>query len=139
MYLKALGVAVGAALALASCAGSASYRARQDAELARFEQHTGKPIERIRAFMGVDRWQSLSPVKLAIWTGVNRAYLLTLRAPCNGLEFQTAIGISSTNHIIERRFDKVYFENQVCYIAEIRPVDYKAMKQERRTEKQDAT
>ena len=132
MNWNTFGVAVALAGALVGCTSSAAFRERQDAELARFEAHAGKPVETIHAFMGVDRWQSLSPVQLVIWTSVNRAYLLTLRAPCSGLEFQQAIGISSTNSIIDRRFDKIYFEQQVCYFAKIRPVDYKAMKQEKR-------
>lgn len=123
------------ALSLAACTTTAAFRERQNAELARYEAHAGAPVDEIRAFTGVDQWQSLSPTKLAIWTSVNRAYLLTLRAPCNGLEFQSAIGISSTNNIIMRRFDKVVFENQQCFIEEIRPVDYKAMKQQRRADK----
>jgi hypothetical protein len=138
MKWKAMTVAVLLSLALGACVSSGEYRERQDAELARFEAHAGKPIKQIRTFQGIDRWQSLSPEKLVIWTSVNRAYLLTLRAPCSGLEFQQTIGISSSNSIIDRHFDKIYFENQVCFLAEIRPVDYKAMKQDRRA-KADAS
>ncbi len=111
------------------------FRARQDAELARFEQFAGEPVERVRTLTGVDRWQSLSPSHLVIWTTVNRAFLLTLRAPCHGLEFQTAIRITESNNIISRRFDRVQFEEQSCYIEQIRPVDYKAVKVARREEK----
>lgn len=135
MQLRIVVTAAALALTLSACTTSAAFRERQNAELARFEAHAGAPVDKIHAFTGVDQWQSLSPTKLAIWTSVNRAYLLTLRAPCNGLEFQSAIGISSTNNIIVRRFDKVVFENQQCFIEEIRPVDYKAMKQQRRSEK----
>lgn len=138
MNLRTLWASAGLALALAACTSSAAFRERQDAELARFEKHAGNPVERIHAYMGVDHWQSLAPDKLVIWTGVNRAFLLTLRGPCSGLEFQQAIGISSSNNVIDRRFDKVQFEHRNCYIAVIRPVDYKAMKQERRAEKQDS-
>lgn len=123
-----------AALALAAIAGcstSAEYRARQDARLAEYEAHAGKPVKTIRLYTGLDRWDALAPDKLAIFIGVNRAYLLTLRAHCSGLEFQQQIGISSTNDVIDVRFDKVYFEHQVCFLAEIRPIDYKAMKRER--------
>ncbi len=132
MNWKITGILLGLTSLLAACTSSAAYRERQDVELARFEKHAGDPVDSIRAFMGVDRWQSLAPTKLAIWTSVNRAYLLTLRAPCSGLEFQQKIAISSTNNTIHLRFDKVQFENQVCYLAEIRPVDYKALKIERR-------
>lgn len=128
-----LAYVIGMTLFLGACA-NAPYRERQDAELARFEAHAGNPVEQIRTFQGIDRWQALAADKIVIWTSVNRAYLLTTRAPCSGLEFQQTIGVSSTNSIIDRRFDKIYFENQVCLLAQIRPVDYKAMKQQRRAE-----
>ena len=120
-------------LLLGACAGAGKdFRARQDAELASFQKFAGEPVEQVRTLNGVDRWQSLSPLHLAVWTSVNRAYLFTLRAPCNGLEFQDAIVITETNRVIHRRFDRVRFENQHCYIEEIRPVDYKALKVARR-------
>ena len=136
MSLRTLG-AVGLLLGLSACTSSLSYLERQDGELARFEKHAGEPIERIRAFQGVDQWQALSPLKLVIWTGVSRAYLLTMRAPCSGLEFQKAIGVTSTNSIIDVHFDSVRFEQQVCHLSEIRPVDYKTLQQERRGESKD--
>ena len=137
MSFRTLG-AVGLLLGLSACTSSLSYLERQDGELARFEKHAGEPIERIRAFQGVDQWQALSPLKLVIWTGVSRAYLLTMRAPCTGLEYQKAIAITSTNNIIDLRFDKVRFEQQVCYFSEIRPVDYQAVQQERRDAKSES-
>ena len=136
MSLRTLG-AVGLLLGLSACTSSLSYLERQDGELARFEKHAGEPIERIRAFQGVDQWQALSPLKLVIWTGVSRAYLLTMRAPCTGLEYQEAIAITSTNNIIDVHFDSVRFEQQVCHLSEIRPVDYKTLQQERRGENKD--
>ncbi len=120
-----------ALLAMAGCTTSQEYRARQDARLAEYEAHAGAPVKQIRLYTGLDSWDALAPDRIAIFIGVNRAYLLKLRAPCSGLEFQQQIGISSTNRVIDVNFDKVYFEHQVCFLAEIRPVDYKAMKQER--------
>ena len=136
-YIKGLSVAL--VLALGACASNREFRERQDATLAQFEAHAGQPVEQIRTFMGIDRWQALAPDKVVIWTSVNRAWLLTLRAPCSGLEFQQTIGISSNNNIIDRRFDKIYFENQMCFFSQIQPVDYKALKQERRAEHRDAS
>lgn len=135
MNLRRTLVGAGLVLALAACAASPSYLERQEVELARFEKHAGEPIDRIKAFRGVDQWQALSSLKLVIWTGVSRAYLLTMRAPCTGLEFQKAIAVTSSNNIIDVHFDTVRFEQQVCYLSEIRPVDYKALQQERRDHK----
>ncbi len=113
---------------LAACTSSAAFREKRNAELAIFEDHAGAPIDRIRTFNGIDRWQALSENKIAIWTSVNRAYLLTLDEPCSGLEFQHTIGISSTNSTVHRRFDKVEFERRVCFIEQIRPIDYKGLR-----------
>ncbi len=121
-----------AGLLAVSAADASRYRDRQHAELVMYERYAQEPVDRIRTFFGIDRWQSLGSDKLVIWTSVNRAWLLTLTAPCSGIEFQHTIGISSTNSTIHRRFDKVQFEHQQCYIDEIRPVDYKTLKRERR-------
>lgn len=126
---------LGLVATLGACTSAGDLRDRQNAELARFEKHAGAPVNEIHTFTGVDEWQSLAPTKLAIWTSVNRVYLLTLRSPCSGLEFQQKIGVSSNANTISRRFDRVEFENQKCYIEEIRPVDYKAMRRERREQK----
>jgi hypothetical protein len=119
------------ALVLGACASSAEYRARQDARLATYEKFAREPVKEIRMYTGLDHWDALAPDRMVVFLGVNRAYLLSLRAPCSGLEFQQAIGISSSNGVIHARFDKVTFEHQICYIDQIRPVDYKALKRER--------
>lgn len=136
MNFRALAATAGFAFALSACSTSAGYRDRENAELARFERHAGTPVEQINTYSGLDRWQSLAPDKLAIWVGVNRVFLLSLRAPCSGLEFQQALAISSTNNIIDRRFDKVQVDGLACFISEIRPVDYRALKQEERASRQ---
>jgi len=133
--LRGVAMLIVASVTMAGCVSSTEYRDRQNAELALFERHAGAPVDRIRTYFGIDRWQSLSPTKLAIWTTVNRAYLLTLGAPCSGLEFQQSIAISSSNNTVYRRFDKVQFDNQTCFIEGIEPVDYKALKVARRAGK----
>jgi hypothetical protein len=63
-------------------------------------------------------------------TSVNRVYLLTLRSPCSGLEFQQKIGVSSNANTISQPGGV----ETKCYIEEIRPVDYKAMRRTARAE-----
>ncbi|MCC6578865.1 MAG: hypothetical protein IT440_00355 [Phycisphaeraceae bacterium] len=125
--------------ALTGCAGAGDYRERQDARLAEFEAHAGPPVDRISLYTRLDGWNALAPDQLAIFLGVNRVYLLNLKGPCSGLEFQQQIGISSSNNTVDARFDKVYFEHQVCWIKQIRPVDYKALKRARREDRQPGT
>jgi len=137
MTLRAVVAVAGLVLAVSACSTSSGFGSSHGAQLARFERHAGAPVERINTYSGLDRWQSLAPDKLAIWISVNRVFLLTLRAPCSGLEFQQALAITSSNNIIDRRFDRVHVDGLSCFISEIRPVDYKALKQEERAERRD--
>ena len=121
------------ALLLASgCATSLPGPAERTAKrLDEVERHAGAPIEEFH-FWQMDRWESLGPFAIAVWTNPNEAYLITVRPPCAGLDFADAVGVSSTGRRVSRSFDFVTFEHQRCRIAEIRPVDIKALKAERR-------
>lgn len=123
---------LGVVLLLAGCAGP-SAREREAARLAQFESVAEAPVESFR-FWSLHKWESLGPEAVAVWTRVNEAYLLRVDRPCFGLEYARAIAITSNAHTVSRRFDTVNFDDQKCRIAEIRPVDAKAVK--RRPEQQ---
>ena len=130
MMLRVLGALV---LMLASgCAASLPGPGERMARrLGEVERHAGAPIEEFH-FWQMDRWESLGKSAIAVWTNPNEAYLITVRPPCAGLDFADAVGVSSTGRRVSRNFDFVTFEHQRCRIAEIRPVDVKALKAERR-------
>lgn len=128
--LPALAASLLLATTLAGCAGPGP-RERELARLDEFERHAGPPVDDFH-FWSIDRWESLGPDAVAIWTRVNEAWLIRVRQPCTGLEFASSIAVTSTNNRVYRAFDSVLFERQRCRIAEIRPVDGKAMKAERR-------
>jgi hypothetical protein len=74
------------------------------------------------------KWQSLGPDRLAVWSSVNKVWLLKVSQPCIRLEDTNAIAISSQMvHKVTARFDYVNFAAQHCQIQEIRPIDYLAM------------
>lgn len=125
-------VAIGALGLLAGCAGP-SPREREAARLAQFESVAEPPVDSFR-FWTLHKWESLGPEAIAVWTRLNEAYLLRVERPCFGLEYARAIAVSSTANTVTRRFDTVNFDHQKCRIAEIRPVDAKAVK--RRPESQ---
>ena len=121
------------ALLLASgCASALPGPAERAAKrLGEVEAHSGAPIEEFH-FWQMDRWESLGREAIAVWTNPNEAYLITVRKPCVGLDFANGVGVTSTGRRVNRRFDYVTFEQQRCQIAEIRPVDVKGLKAERR-------
>jgi hypothetical protein len=126
-----------AAAALAAC--SSIPRSERDREaLDRYMDYAGQPVSSFNYFGRFDGFQPLSQYQLVVFTSVNEAYLLTLAPPCQGLQFANGVGFSSTAHTVYRGFDSVYFEHERCMISEIRPVDYKSLKQARREEKAEA-
>lgn len=106
-------------------------RERAAQRLAEAERHAGAPVEDFH-FWDIQRWEHLGPLEVLVWTRLNEAWLLKLQRPCTGLDYATGIGLTSTANRVHRRFDAVVFEQQRCRIGEIRPVDGKALKAERR-------
>lgn len=116
---------------LVGCA-SPGPRERMAARLAQVEAHAGDPVESFR-FWQLDRWESLGRAELLVWTRPNEAWLLRVDEPCRDLEYANTLALSSSVGRVHRRFDAVLFEHQRCRIAEIRPVDGRALKTARRT------
>ncbi len=115
---------------LSACAATGP-RERQAARLAEFEAVAGTPVDRFR-FWNMQRWELLGPQAVAVWTGVNEAWLIEVNRPCSGLEFASTIGLTSTQNQVSSKFDAVLFDQQRCMIRQIRPVDGKALKELRR-------
>lgn len=121
-------------LGASGCATSLPGPAERDARrLAEVERHVGALVEEFH-FWQMDRWESLGREAIAVWTNPNEAYLIRVRPPCTGLDFADGVGVSSTGRRVNRRFDYVTFGHQRCQIAEIRPIDVKGLKAERRAD-----
>ena len=106
----------------------ADTRATEAKNLARFEQFAGTPVESFDMWK-LYQWQSLGPDRLAVWSAVNKVWLLKVSTPCIRLEDTNSIKITSQmEHKVTARFDYVDFAAQHCQIQEIRPVDYTAMR-----------
>jgi len=119
------------------CAAGLPSPAERDARnYAEFERHAGAPVQEFH-FWQMDRWQSLGKEAIAVWTNPNEAYLIRVRQPCAGLDFANGVGVTSTGRRVNKNFDYVTFEHQRCQIAEIRPVDVKGLKAERRARQDD--
>lgn len=119
-------------LVLSGCA-STSPREREEAALERYSAHAGEPVSSFH-LRSMREWVSLGRTHLAVYTSVNEAWLLEIEQPCHGLDFARAVQLTSTGSRVYSRFDTVRFEEQICRIREIRKVDVRAMKAERRAQ-----
>lgn len=123
-------LAVGAAVSVAACAGSGGPAERRAERLAEYERHAGAPVDSFH-FWDMKRFEVLGERQLAVWTTIDDAWLLTVRKPCPGLEFASAVGIGSTQRRVSARFDTVNFDGMRCQIETIRPVDGDALQDAR--------
>jgi hypothetical protein len=111
-------------VAACSTPGPAERQARR---LQLIEEVAGAPVESFH-FWRLDRWEGLGREHVVVWTRLDTAFLLRVDAPCQGLDYALTLGLTSTNQRVYQRFDSVLFEDQRCRIAEIRPVDVKALR-----------
>jgi hypothetical protein len=111
---------------------------REQAETARYLQYAGPPIDEFTYLGRYDSWTALNKDQIVVWTTINDAYLITVAQPCTDLPFVQHIGLTSTQHTVNRRFDFVKVHGQNCFIKEIRPVNYLKMKQDARKAREEA-
>ena len=123
-----------AALVLSACAGIPQRTSDQE-DLERYLQYAGEPVDSVSFLGGYDSWRSLGRDKLVIWTGVNQAYLLSVAGTCIDLPFATRIGIKTRGSTLGRGDSVIVGRGQSCLITEVRPIDYRKMKQERSSSK----
>lgn len=115
--------------ALATTPAWAQQTASESAALARYLRYTAPAVDSIH-FFRLDGFQYLAPDRVAIWTGVNRMYLLTVEQPCSNLGLANAIGLTARGGMLYRKLDAVTFDHQRCRITQITPVNELRMKQD---------
>ncbi len=137
MVAATLSAMLSATLAANAWAGQ-SPTERDAKDLAHFERYAGAP-QRDMHYFRLDNFQYLGrnargEDAIAVWTGVNQVYLLTLEKPCINLDFAFAIGLTSTAGDVNAGMDYVKYDRngpQQCRIMAIQKVDYKAMRAEK--------
>lgn len=140
------------ALALTGAA-QADTPQRQKTNFERFAPYLQEPVERVDGIRAIPRWQPVGPDKIVAFTGDKRAYLLTVEAPCQALQLNPGIHLTSrrATDAIVRGADAVVSgysaglasagKNPVfqgsgsdsCPIVEIQPIDYARMRKDRAT------
>lgn len=126
-------IALGALLALASCA---SNRLSEAEELALYRSHAGEPVSSFQFFGRMNGWNPLGDSALVVQTRPNQSYLLETTGPCTDLEWAPAITLTNLGSRVYARFDKVIVlggspnpTRFPCRIESIRPLDVKALRQ----------
>lgn len=72
---------------------------------------------------------ALGPTQIIVQTGIKKAYLLTLYAPCRDLDFSVQIALTSSGRQLSAGFDKILIPNrQSCRIRTIQQIEVKAMR-----------
>lgn len=106
--------------------------------LASFEKYASQAVAQFRYFQLIG-FETLSDDTVAVWTGVNKVYLIKVRQPCPNLDFAGAISLSQSQaRVFSQRFDQLSFDHTRCMVESIRPVDYKAMRMHEKAADQDA-
>lgn len=126
--LKRVGLAA-VLLGVAALPAWAQQTASERAALARYQRYAAPPVDRIH-FFRLDGFRYLAPDRVAVWTGVNRMYLLTVEQPCINLGLASAISLTARSGMLYRNFDFVTFDHQRCRITRITPVNELKMKQD---------
>jgi len=121
------------ALLSAACTGI-PRRERDQEQLDRYLRYAGEPVDHITYLGHYDNWQPVARYQLVLWTGINDAYLITVRSPCENLQFAQRIAITQTVNTISSRFDAVVIKGWRCQISEIRPIDYLRLRRDLREE-----
>src|SRR6185436_7913110 len=91
-----------------------------------YTDYAGEPVKSFY-MSNFDGWNVVSKDQVVIWSGLNKAYLLTLTGYCPDLQHVNAIAVTSTGNTVDR-FEKVIVGKDRCFINEIRPLDTKQMK-----------
>jgi Family of unknown function (DUF6491) len=97
-----------------------------------YTDYAGEPVKSFYLSAGgADGWHAVSKDQVVVWSGMNKAYLLQLSGYCPNLQFAQSIGLTSHGSTVDR-FEKVIVGRDRCLIKEIRPIDTKQMKEDRK-------
>jgi len=95
-----------------------------------YTDYAGEPVKSFY-MANFDGWIVSSKDQLVIWSGMNKASLRTVTGYCPDLQHVNAIAVTSTGNTVDR-FEKVIVGKDRCFINEIRPLDTKQMKEDRK-------
>ena len=134
MRLKTLIICLAAAILTACATGGGTKRS--EIEMApedEYLQYDLGSVSSINYFGRFDGWRPVGRDKLLLWDGVDRAHLITVAPPCYGLETTNMISFSTrVRGSITSNLDSVLLPGESCRITEIRRIDLRKMKEDKR-------
>ena len=110
--------------------GCASTLAHINAPKLDYREYAGEPVKSFD-LNHFDGWTAVSKDQLVVWSGINEAYLIKVTGYCPDLQFANTIAVTSTANQVDK-FEKVIVGRDKCFINEIRPIDTKQMKADRK-------
>jgi hypothetical protein len=128
--MKSSLVTSAAVMAVALLAGCASTLAHINAPKLDYREYAGEPVKSFDLYR-FDGWSAVSKDQLVVWSGFNQAYLIKVTGYCPDLMFANTIAVTSTANQVDK-FEKVIVGRDRCFINEIRPIDTKQMKADRK-------
>jgi hypothetical protein len=123
-------VASATAIAGLLLGGCASTLAHINAPKLDYREYAGEPVKSFNLYH-FDGWSAVSKDQLVVWSGMNEAYLLKVSGYCPNLQYANTIAVTSTADQVDK-FEKVIVGRDKCFINEIRPIDTKQMKADRK-------
>ena len=97
-----------------------------------YTDYAGEPVKSFYLNgSGADGWHAVSKTQVVVWAGMNKAYLLDIAGYCPDLQFAQTIGLTSHGNTVDK-FEKVLVGRDRCLIKQIRPIDTKQMKEDRK-------
>lgn len=126
--------ALAAVVALAACSGIPRHESSAQL-LARYTAYAGAPVSELRTYSPFDSWSSIDDRHVLIQTGIRDAYLLTVAPPCINLPFANRLALTSRfPHTVSSGFNSIRVERESCRITEIRPVNYRQLREQMRAD-----
>jgi len=96
-----------------------------------YTEYAGEPVKSFYMKNPDGGWSPVSKDQLVVWSGINEAYLIKVAGYCPDLMFAQAIGVTNSAGTVDK-FEKVIVGHDKCFIEEIRPIDTKQMKEDRK-------
>jgi hypothetical protein len=102
-----------------------------------YADYAGEPVKSFY-LNNYNGWAPVSRDQLVVWSDMNKAYLIRVKGYCPDLQFANTIALTSTANTVDK-FEKVIVGRDRCFINEIRPVDTKQMKEDRKALKEQTS
>ena len=119
------------ALAAVFLTGCISTLKKMSEPKLQYTEYAGEPVKSFYMKSTDQGWSPVSRDQLVVWSGINEAYLLKVTGYCPDLMFAQAVGVTNDGGTVDK-FSKVIVGRDRCFIEEIRPIDTKQMKADRK-------